>query len=179
MYNFYKNEYVDFLLRASPIFIYLYIILEYLLSYDKQNLFLFVGLFFGNILNKFFKDFIFKPLIGDDKLPIVGKGTRPKGAKDCGLFKNDKLNNEYGMPSGHSQNIATFSTFLFYKNESNYQPRFTKNIFNFILFGITFLIMYSRIIYKCHTVQQVILGGIIGFVFGNVLWNNRHYSYLF
>ena len=74
---------------------------------------------------------------------------------------------------------ATFSTFLFYKNESNYQPRFTKNIFNFILFGITFLIMYSRIIYKCHTVQQVILGGIIGFVFGNVLWNNRHYSYLF
>ena len=34
-------------------------------------------------------------------------------------------------------------------------------------------IMYSRVYLKCHTIQQVIMGGLLGASFGSMYYNNK------
>ena len=58
----------------------------------------------------FLKTFLFKPLFGDKKIPLLGYGTRPQ-KMNCGLFINNKESNSYGFPSGHSQIAWLFTTY--------------------------------------------------------------------
>merc|ERR1712167_195525 len=67
------------------------------------------------VLNKFIKD-LFRRIFskfGTYKnngyyLPILGRGDRPNGAKNCGLFNecSNKLSKSHGFPSGHAQSAA-------------------------------------------------------------------------
>ena len=43
-----------------------------------------------------------------------------------------------------------------------------------ILTALAFWIMYSRTIFKCHTVQQVLMGGILGSIFGVIAFNLKN-----
>lgn len=86
---------------------------------------------------------------------IGNKSPRPKGAKDCDLLCNDgNQEGRPGMPSSHSALVAYFSGFYYQQ---------TNNIFvRFILVSYAGLVMMSRYVKKCHTINQIIAGTILG-----------------
>ena len=100
-----------------------------------------------------------------NEFPILGKGTRPKGAQDCDFINLDNRIS-YGMPSGHSQISALFGTFMILMIINGRYSDKLKIIKCLFIFVLTMTIMISRIHFKCHTFQQVAVGGIIGIVIG-------------
>ena len=141
-------------------------------------------IFFGlciccNIINVLLKTFIFKPLyykIGNKNIPILGRGDRPRGHPKLDMLENYYNNSiSFGMPSGHSQLMSFVSTFwiiqiLYNKTQCKYinyhKLKLHDNISIIYLILITFVVMYSRYTHRYHTIQQVILGGIIGCCLG-------------
>lgn len=62
----------------------------------------------------------------------------------------------YGMPSGHSSSVAFSTAYIFFALNSN-------KISSFYLF-ITIVTAIQRVIYNFHTLNQVLIGIIIGTV---------------
>ena len=81
--------------------------------------------------------------------------------------------NSYGMPSGHSQNAIFFSTYVILNLIYSKYNYLTK-VYGIILFTLAGVgIMYSRVYLKCHTVEQVIAGGLIGGILGALYFKNK------
>ena len=138
------------------------------------DLYLFVVLLIGEQLNHIFKYQITKPIMGNKKYPIIGIGKRPDGAVDCGLYRTGSKKKcpttSYGMPSGHSQSALLFSTYnilSLIKNSNNNPLLYFINIF-FAVF-----IPWSRVNAKVHTIQQTIVGGILGIGLGYFFFNMK------
>ena len=165
------------LARAFPLITIVSPLLSFFLTNDIDLLLLSITLLLNDGLNHFLKYSVLRPLMGKKKYPIIGYGLRPNGAKDCGLFVGckDPLSKKesYGMPSGHSQNVMLFSTYaILTLMNGNYTDRM-KNI-GYVLFSLLAIgIMYSRVYLKCHTVQQVIIGGVIGLLLGYLYYNKK------
>lgn len=139
-----------------------------------KDLYLLVFLIVSDLLNGVFKYQIAKPLMGDKDYGILlGKGTRPKGASHCGIWKDPVgyKTKSYGMPSGHSQGATGFATYMILSNLSNGGKLYDINNIIFAVFGI--LIPYSRVVMNCHTIQQIIIGGILGIILGITGWKIR------
>lgn len=68
----------------------------------------------------------------------------------------------YGMPSGHIQSVFFSLAYSWFVLESPY-------LFFFELF-ICFVSAYQRIKYKRHTLNQVIVGSIVGLGFGTICY---------
>jgi membrane-associated phospholipid phosphatase len=110
--------------------------------------------------------------MGDKKYPILGTGTRPPGAVDCGLYRTSNKKKcptkSYGMPSGHSQSALLFSTYNILnliKNNNSNPLLYLINIF-FAIF-----IPWSRVNAKVHTTQQTIVGSLLGIGLGYFFFN--------
>jgi len=108
----------------------------------------FVGFFINVILNIILK--------------VVLKQPRP--SEDIRLF-NIAINNGkrmkydiYGMPSGHAQTSFYSLIFIYLVFKNNYL-----SLFYFIL---SLLTLYQRVKYKNHTLNQVIVGSIVGLIVG-------------
>ena len=90
-------------------------------------------------------------------LPILGRGDRPLGAKNCGLFNDcsNKISTSHGFPSGHAQSAGSIYLLmsLIIKNPTH----------KMYVFIFTILMSLARIYERCHTHQQVIVGYIIGY----------------
>ena len=150
-------------LRCSPILFDFIFLTLYSISNKKVYLkMLFIKLILV-VLNKFIKDLFRRIFLkfGTYKnkgyyLPILGRGDRPYGAKNCGLFNDcsNKLSKSHGFPSGHAQSAANIFILmnLIIKNPNH----------KIIVFIFTIFISLARIYEKCHTIQQVIAGYIIG-----------------
>tara|TARA_B100001758_G_scaffold207888_1_gene189234 strand:+ start:1485 stop:2006 length:522 start_codon:yes stop_codon:yes gene_type:complete len=138
-----------------------------------NDIYLFIFMVISNLVNGVLKYKIAKPIMGDKNYPILGKGTRPKGAANCGIWKDPPghVTKSYGMPSGHSQEAWGFATYMILKNMSYGYALF--DIRNVILSGLAIFIAYSRVYLNCHTVQQVIIGGMIGILFGSIGFNMK------
>ena len=95
-----------------------------------------------------------------ESLPIVGRGKRPEGACGCGLVNDNKPEETFGMPSGHSQIAWSVSTYLILKYFLN-SP--LQTVF---LLAIATYISFSRLLIGCHTTGQVVTGAIIGILCG-------------
>ena len=160
-------NYLDGIARASPIIIYIYTFLNASLFGSKKYLFWGLILFGSDCFNHIIKEYVFRPLMGSKKIPILGYGLRPY-TKNCGLFRTGKYSTSYGMPSGHSQIVCLFATFsileiLNTKNRSDMNKMISITVF--VLSAI--LVMFSRVYWaKCHTIQQVLFGGCIGIGLG-------------
>jgi acid phosphatase family membrane protein YuiD len=91
------------------------------------------------------------------KLYIIGKGNpRPKGAEDCNLFCNDgDQSGKPGMPSSHSALVSFFSGFYLQQTSDDY--------LRIILVVYALLVMLSRYLKRCHTINQIIVGGLLGY----------------
>lgn len=155
-------EYLNDLNRASNIIL---LVVTTILSYIYNLSFTYpIKLYFGDaILNYFLKNYIFKPIMKNETYPIVGRGLRPEGAKNCGEFRDNffnnsitpKLSTSYGFPSGHSQCAGLFMTFIYYNfREIPYifYPSLVYSLY----------IPYTRVKLGCHTIQQTIFGYIFG-----------------
>jgi membrane-associated phospholipid phosphatase len=64
----------------------------------------------------------------------------------------------YGMPSGHAQTSFFITTFIYLV---------TRQIFiTFFMILLSVMVMFQRVIYNEHTISQVLVGAIIGILFG-------------
>ena len=159
---------INGILRAYPIIMIYSTMILYIMTSDLDFLYLLIVLWIGEGINYNLKYNFFKPLFGDN-IPLLGRGARPYAAKNCGLFlskKQKKKLTSYGMPSGHSQNSALFATFLILKLLSNEVTNVSSYIKMAIIAGWSLSVMVSRWVFKCHTVQQIIIGAGLGIFFG-------------
>ena len=159
------NTTLEVLAKGYPLIIEYGVILAYLILKDKEILYVAILLWFSKLLNYILKNFLFKPILGNKKYAVIGTGRRPLNARNCGVMKKTSKTNSktYGMPSGHSQMSVLFSTYLLYKIFDGNMENNLKVILSVILIIIPLYVMYSRIYFNCHTIQQVVMGGLIGY----------------
>ena len=70
---------------------------------------------------------------------------------------------KYGMPSLHSIYTGYMLAFWFYNNK--------KTINNYYLIGLYLLVIGSRLYFNVHTLGQVMVGSLIGFICGYISYN--------
>jgi membrane-associated phospholipid phosphatase len=166
------------ILRASPALSFVISFVLLITTQIDMYLFLMVLIFLGECLNSVLKHGVFKPIMKNKKWPILGYGTRPLNTKNSSQFGNinkPQHKHSYGMPSGHSQTallFATFITLMITDYHSTTISNYTQYILVSSLIAFTISVMWSRLYLKCHTIQQVILGSIIGGIIG-------YYAYYF
>ncbi len=138
-----------------------------------NDLYLVTYLMLSNFVNGIIKYSITKPILGNKVYPIIGSGTRPRGAKNCGIWKDPPgyKPTSYGMPSGHSQEATGFATYMVLKNISEGRSLFDPS--NIILSSLALFIIYSRVYLKCHTIQQVTVGGLLGILFSSTAFKYK------
>jgi membrane-associated phospholipid phosphatase len=90
--------------------------------------------------------------------------TLRKVCKDTRLIENG--HEEYNMPSGHSQGVFYSFVFiciflLYYRN--NTKNKIIINLFILLFYTfISFNTVFNCVVMKYHTIDQVIVGSIIG-----------------
>lgn len=111
--------------------------------------------FIGIILTPFIADLIKKYI-------TISDYPRPDGAKDCDLFCMDgNQTGRPGMPSGHTATVVFFTAYYFKE---------TNNIYlKFLMILYTALIMLSRYLKRCHTINQIVGGTILGLIVAGIL----------
>ena len=168
---------INGILRAYPIIMIYSTMMLYIMSSDLDYLYLLIVLWIGEGINYNLKYNFFRPIFGDN-IPFLGRGARPYAAKNCGLFlskKQKKKLTSYGMPSGHSQNSALFATFLILKLLSSGVSNVSSYIKIAVIAGWSLSVMVSRWVFKCHTVQQIIIGAALGTFFGFSAFKMKDY----
>ena len=171
-----QHSYINMFFRSFPISIPLFFILLYTLTNNKYLLYNTVGICIIGLFIPFTKNKIMRPLnnilqyyTNTTDYPMIGRFTRPDGAKNANFFYNGEDNISYslGMPSGHSMTAAFISMYfyLYLINSNNYTKKQKKTFSNFLLL-FTIYTMYSRVyIFKVHTIQQTIIGAYLGYIF--------------
>lgn len=146
--------------------------LLFIMTLDVQFAILLIIVIFDLIFNPIIKSImkIIYKKSGRTSLPILGLGYRPNSGKiHCGVFnkKNNKDGTKtFGMPSGHSQiiwSIISYSLIVMYnrtKNDENFIIVYPIKFIILILLGL--FVSLSRVYMGCHTIRQIIVGGIIG-----------------
>lgn len=132
------------LISISVLFTYIVPLILYLYTNNFIHIIAFIGSLFTTILSETLKYTIIKD-----------SSVRPKGASDCNLLCNDGIQSgEPGMPSSHSANIAFFTGYYF---------QITDNIIiRLILLIYALVVMASRYLKRCHTINQIVVGAILG-----------------
>lgn len=108
---------------------------------------------------------IFLSFIGNMSLKGIIKQPRPEfDTKSFNIALNTNSMRYifgydiYGMPSGHAQMAFFITTFLYLV---------TRNIWiAFSLLLLSFIIMCQRVVYNRHTILQVLVGSVVGILFG-------------
>jgi len=177
MNNLYKI--LNTLLPIFPLFIVFILFLQFIYTYELKYV-LFIIFYYINEFINFSLKIIFNQLL-DYKITKRpnGYGTFTENNKlyDVGIHlipniytssKLDKPSTTYGFPSGHSQTMTMFATFitLYLLNIDDNKfdiyklPRY---ILPWIFAG---LVIWQRVFAKCHSLIQVIIGSIIGCILG-------------
>ena len=160
--------------RGYPLIILFSIFLSYFMTHKIDFLIFAIILGLSSLLNQLLKEFVFKPIMDTNEFPIIGKGTRPSGAKDCSDFidPDNRISSSYGMPSGHAQTSALFAVFMILMIINERYSGKLKILKCSVILIITFMIIISRVHFGCHTIQQVTVGGIIGSIIGYIGFMN-------
>lgn len=185
-YKFNKQSYPWQIFRAMPVMTVFYSTVNLIQNPCYKSFILFIALMYDKIFNvgmKTIAEYGYD-LYGKDEIPGLGRGKRPEGAKNtaCFLKYPEQISSSFGMPSGHSQNAWLFATYLIMNilYNSNYTNNLLDNniienktvinclkICNVItIVGIASMVSISRVIERCHTIQQVVIGGMIGSLLG-------------
>jgi membrane-associated phospholipid phosphatase len=115
-----------------------------------------------------------------DTLPLLGSGKRPHDGYDFWGFqylsKNLVDDVSYGMPSGHSLFAWMVSSYLIL-NITKLDQYPYKHLKIILLIILAISVSLSRYISNCHTIQQLIIGAIIGsllgFLFHKIMLNDN------
>jgi len=128
----------------------------------KKTLFYYYlfGFFINILFNQILKKCIQEPRPSVDSKSFAMAMKYAKSKNYLGSLKDDL----FGMPSGHSQSVlfSTVFVFLTMKKENT----------NLILFYlvISLITLIQRVKYMFHTVNQVIVGSIIGILFAYIVY---------
>jgi membrane-associated phospholipid phosphatase len=181
-----REELYPTLSRTSPVVFFYLTILNCIIAPSYNSFYLFIC--YCSILgsNWIIKHLLIKPIYGllnRTSLPILGIGSRPPKANGCQFILDNIPSTSYGMPSGHSQMSWAIATYIICKI-INHWYNHDKNNKVITTFGYIWLILscvlvlfvaayisYSRVyIEGCHTIQQVIIGGLLGVVSGFLIY---------
>ena len=174
---FNSNLFFQFIKASELIMVYVNLFIA-LIYGKRESLFLSVIIILSSSLNYFLKQVIAVPIFAanNDNLPILGQGSRPINATDCGYFTNcpNKPATSFGFPSGHSQFAGIHTGFLIkdiiHRNTKDGKFSSLDNKDKLSIFMLSLLVpimMFARVyIEKCHTIQQTIFGALIGLVLG-------------
>jgi len=172
---------INELFRALPLLSSLIFGIIYFITNDIYMLYIFIGTYITSITTHLCKNLIFKYIeifLSYNNFntikSILGSFERPINAKNCGNFYINETNysTSKGMPSGHCILAGYISIYMYYYIINKY--KIDKKKHNYILLlcvSFTFYTMYTRVLFGCHTLEQTIIGGIIGMILG-------HYYYL-
>lgn len=161
-------------LRAFPCIVSLASLLFAVIFQNKVSLLFGIYFLILDILSGLFKGVVrsLYSFLGVETLPIIGAGKRPNGAKYCGCFIDENnlegKSTSFGMPSGHSMLAIFTAVFWSLYILENYEDDYKRNISLLVLNVCCILVCLSRVYLNCHTIQQVIVGSIIGFILGNL-----------
>ena len=168
--------------RSVPATLPIIIILVYFYTNKLIFLYLFLGQYIVQLSTPIFKDIIAYPIglylskhFNTDDIPLIGRFKRPIGAANTGCFYKcpENFSTTQGMPSGHSMIMAFVCVFLYYYIIDYYNiPEQNKIYVLLPCLLITLYMMYTRVLMNAHTVQQTIVGSLIGIVFA-------HYYYIY
>lgn len=172
---------INELFRALPILSSIIFGIIYFITKDIYMFYIFIGTFVSGIITDFFKNFVFKYIENllsyynfNTIKSILGTFERPYGAKNCGNFYINETNfsTTRGMPSGHCILAGYISIYMYNYILNKYKiDKTKKNYVLLICVLFTFYTMHTRILFGCHTLEQTILGSMIGIIVG-------HYYYL-
>ena len=92
------------------------------------------------------------------KYGIIGNtNPRPHGARNCNLWCNDgEQEGRPGMPSSHAALVAFFVGF--------YYPYLTNTYVAIALILYGLLVLVSRYMKHCHSIEQLLVGTVLGIV---------------
>lgn len=168
--------------RSVPFTLPIIIIFIYFYTNNLVFLYLFLGQYIVQLSTPVFKDLIAYPIgvylskkFNTDDIPLIGRFKRPIGASNTGCFyiSSDNLSTTQGMPSGHSMITAFVCVFMYYYIVDYYNISNTKKIYVLLpCLLITLYMMYTRVLMNAHTIQQTIVGSLIGIIFA-------HYYYIY
>lgn len=135
----------------SVVFLYLVPIVLFLYTQQVKHLLGFIGLYGTTIISEFLKHYV-----------IQDRSTRPKGATDCNLLCNDgNQEGRPGMPSSHSAEVAFFAGY--------YWDQVEHPLSRFALVAYAVSVMTSRYLKRCHTLEQIGVGSLLGLILSAVL----------
>lgn len=161
-------------IRATPVFVPAFALMNLLYHPSQQALNFVLGTGLVYVVNQGLK-FAFRYLYSipwlEPKLHmIIGQGTRPSGATNSASFLVYPAgpSSTFGMPSGHSQTAWYLAAYMI--GSLALTPGTTRthlSLTAFVTCTYALLVSYSRVyIDKVHTIQQVILGAILGVLCG-------------
>lgn len=171
-------------IRATPFIYFFYIAMNAFMTTNYETLyfvFSYCCVFICNGILKVISKSVYNYLDVDYIFPF-GQGSRPNGCTNSGTFLkvSDPTAISFGMPSGHSQLAWFFSTYLILtliENNNNLSNKSKYKNFKIIaLVMLATLVSYSRVyIEGCHTLGQVIVGGVLGAVMAYLLFKGKLY----
>jgi len=140
-----KRQYTgNDIISMSIILVYIIPAIMYYYTGNIREIIAIIGTFGSNILSESIKYYI-----------IGTRSPRPKGAEGCNLLCNDGLQEgKPGMPSGHSGTVTFFMGY--YWNEID------NDLIKIGLLIYVALVMYSRYAKHCHSIGQIVAGGLFG-----------------
>ena len=190
-----RSKLLPVLARISPIIYIILGLINCIVNPTYNAFYIFIIILALFPINWVIKHLIVLPLynvLGKTTIPIIGLGKRPQGATSCNIILelDNKIATSFGMPSGHSQMAWTLGTYLICRiinnwyNKENNKEKEGKNKTESTVLGYIWLILsvliiltiiiyisYSRVyIDGCHTIQQVIIGGLLGAGSGVLIW---------
>jgi membrane-associated phospholipid phosphatase len=129
----------------SVVFLYLVPIVLFFYTRKFSDLLGLVGLYGTTLLSEFLKHYV-----------IQDRSPRPRGATDCNLLCNDgNQEGRPGMPSSHSAEVAFFASY--------YWDQVEHPALRLALLGYAAAVMTSRYLKRCHTINQIGVGTLLGF----------------
>jgi len=132
------------------------ILLSWYLLWENKNLFFYytVGIFANAVLNLILKGIIQEPRPMFDNKKVRLLKTHGKEY----FYQSGIPFDIFGMPSGHAQ-ASLFSTIFMYFS-------LKQTNFLYIYLPLTLLTCYQRVKFYYHSINQVVVGGIVGTAFG-------------
>ena len=130
------------------------------LLWHKENLLFYytVGVFVNAIINLILKGIIQQPRPCDDCSSFHLALTHGKRI----LFKNGIPFDIFGMPSGHAQSVLFSTIFM-------YMALRKRNIL-YVYLAFSLLTIVQRVSYNYHTYMQILVGCIVGAIFGYIVY---------
>jgi len=138
-------------ISCSVIFLYLIPIVLAMYTQQASQLLGLVGLYGTTLISEFLKLYV-----------IQDRSPRPKGATDCNLLCNDgNQEGRPGMPSSHSAEVAFFAGY--------YWDQVENPLARFALVAYALAVMTSRYLKRCHTINQIGGGTLLGLTLSALL----------